>query len=174
MINLHSPEEIAKACNSKFIDVNIIYNMILNALQEQGILSPFTAIAAYATCAVESHFKLICEYGNAAYFKKYDGRKDLGNTQPGDGAKYKGRGIIQLTGRRNYTYYGNALGYNLSDEPDLALKPLVATRILALYFKERKVNMAADAKNWTEVRRLVNGGDNGIVLFLEYVKNLID
>src|SRR5438034_4989813 len=99
-------------------------------------------IAAIATHGTEvPSFLPINEYGGNAYFTKmYEGRKDLGNTQPGDGARYHGRGYIQLTGRANYRAYGQKLGLPLEQNPDLALQPDVAARILAGYIKDRGID----------------------------------
>ena len=82
--------------------------------------------------------KPIREYGNNAYFfRMYDKHGDrpkvaatLGNTQPGDGVRYVGRGFVQLTGRNNYKNMGRILGLNLVDNPDLAMEPYVSAQIL--------------------------------------------
>ncbi len=92
----------------------------------------------------------------------YEGRRDLGNTQPGDGKRYKGRGLLQLTGRANYREYGTALGLPLEDQPELAADPLTSLRIACEYWKRRKINDLADADNLPGVTRRVNGGLNGL------------
>jgi putative chitinase len=115
-----------------------------------------------AQMAHESAFRYMEELGGADYFTKYDGRKDLGNTQPGDGARYKGRGIIQLTGRTNYTNYGQKLGVDLVNKPELAADPIVATQVACLYWTERRINVSADADDVSAVTRRINGGLNGI------------
>ena len=85
----------------------------------------------------------------------------LGNTGPGDGARYHGRGFIQLTGRANYAKYGQLLGVPLEDDPDLALTASVAAGVLALYFKDHGLAAVARKGDWEGVRRGVNGGLNG-------------
>jgi predicted chitinase len=99
----------------------------------------------------------------------YEWRSDLGNTQPGDGARYHGRGFIQLTGRANYRGYGELLGLPLEDDPDQALDPTVAARVLALYFKQRGIDACAANGDWVGVRRRVNGGLNGWARFIQLV-----
>jgi predicted chitinase len=115
------------------------------------------------------------EFGNAEYFTKhYEGRADLGNAVVGDGIKYAGRGFIQITGRRNYRNYGRAVGQDLEGNPDLALQPLVSAKILARYFKDHGVSTAADNADWVRVRKLVNGGTNGLAKFLQTEQELQD
>lgn len=92
----------------------------------------------------------------------YEGRSDLGNTQPGDGKRYKGRGLIQLTGRANYRQMGTKLGLNLEDDPELAADPLTSLKIACEYWKSRKINTAADMDDLNKATRLVNGGLNGL------------
>ncbi|MFP2899495.1 LysM peptidoglycan-binding domain-containing protein [Corallococcus sp. 4LFB] len=92
----------------------------------------------------------------------YEGRKDLGNTQPGDGKRYKGRGPIQLTGRANYRAAGKALGIDLEGHPERAKDPDVAFRIAGWYWQSRNLNSYADAGNFREVTRRINGGYNGL------------
>lgn len=135
------------------------FNNIIVELWNQGILTPMTLIGALATIRVEvgRAYLPIKEIASGA---AYEYRADLGNIYKGDGIKYKGRGYIQLTGRSNYTHYGLVFGIDLVNNPDLALDPIIAAKILVLYFKERGVNIACDQKNWDLARRLVNGGTN--------------
>ena len=104
--------------------------------------------------------------------KPYEGRDDLGNSEPGDGAKFRGRGYIQITGRLNYTTYGKAIGVDLVGNPDLALDPAIAAEVLALYFRQRSIPRLAELAKWESVRRRVNGGLNNWARFLEYVVSL--
>jgi predicted chitinase len=104
----------------------------------------------------------------------YEGRRDLGNTHPGDGRRFKGRGLIQLTGRANYAEYSRSdlprsLGLDLTAQPDL-----VATRmdlccdVAGWFWHTRSLNELADRADWTEVEtvrqitRKINGGFNGL------------
>lgn len=135
--------------------------LIVQALQKQGILSPRTLAYVLATIQHETAgtFMPIKEYGGDAYFKRYEGRADLGNTQPGDGVKYHGRGFIQLTGRHNYRDMGAKIGVDLENNPDLALDPTVSAMILAQFVKERGVAQIADSGDFAGARRPVNGYD---------------
>lgn len=86
---------------------------------------------------------------------------------PPDGAMFKGRGFIQLTGRKNYTYYGALLGHNLIINPELANTPQPAAQILAAYLKENElaIRSALAAGDLAMARRIVNGGLNGLDRF---------
>lgn len=92
----------------------------------------------------------------------YENRKDLGNVHKGDGKRYKGRGLIQLTGRANYKTIGKILELPLEDNPALAAEPLTSLKIACEYWKSRKINQAADQDNLVKATRLVNGGLNGL------------
>lgn len=106
----------------------------------------------------------------------YEGRKDLGNTQPGDGKKYKGRGPMQITGRITYHLCGLALGLDLINKPELLELPEHAFRAAAWFWtKYKKLSQYADKpEDWTIVYRektykkfewitlLINGGANGL------------
>jgi putative chitinase len=107
----------------------------------------------------------IYERGNREYFNKYDAGtkigKALGNTIKGDGYLYRGRGFVQLTGRRNYALAGQKLGLDLVKHPDKALDIKVATQILVRgmvegWFTGKKM---ADYKTFDDMRRVVNGTD---------------
>ncbi|MEM8790918.1 MAG: peptidoglycan-binding protein [Pseudomonadota bacterium] len=100
--------------------------------------------------------------------KVYGGRRDLGNTEAGDGWRYRGRGYLQLTGRANYTRYGRMLGVDLAGDPDLAREPEIAWRIAAAYMQTRRrggkrVFEWADQNNVEQVTRAINGGLHGLV-----------
>lgn len=92
----------------------------------------------------------------------YEGRKDLGNIHKGDGKRYKGRGLIQLTGRANYKKIGEALGLPLEDDPEAAAKPVTSLKVACEYWKDRKINDVADQDNLIKATKLVNGGLNGL------------
>jgi len=130
------------------------------AMAEANITTPQRKAAFLAQLAHESgelrHFEELAS-GSA-----YEGRRDLGNTQPGDGVRYKGRGPIQLTGRANYRAAGRALGIDLEGNPSRAKDPDVAFRIAGWYWNSRNLNTYADAGNFREVTRRINGGYNGL------------
>ncbi len=107
-------------------------------------------------------FRTLEEYGGPAYFARYDGRRDLGNTKAGDGARFHGRGIFQLTGRANYRRYGALIGLDLESSPERAKEPAVSLAIAFAYWRERDINVAADADDVVAVTRLINGGRNGL------------
>ena len=100
-----------------------------------------------------------------APFSLYDHK--LGNDGPGEGARYRGRGFVQLTGRSNYRTYGAKLGCDLEKAPDLANAPEVAALLLAVFLADKaKPFREAVASNRLDVaRRLVNGGSHGLVSF---------
>lgn len=158
---------------------------ILAALRAEEIDSEATQIAAAATLYAEvgAEFAPIGERypASADPYQYFEGKygmqtsvgKKLGNTSPGDGYKFRGRGFIQLTGRSNYSQYGKRIGVDLLNDPDAALTPYNAARIFAAYFKDRGVVSAAAAGDWPNVRRLVNGGLNGWTDFKTIVDRLL-
>ena len=86
------------------------------------------------------------------------GRRNLGNTEPGDGWRFRGRGLIQLTGRANYRRTGPEYEIN----PDLVLTPAGSIKAAVDYWRTRGLNPAADADDLEKVTRLINGGTIGI------------
>jgi putative chitinase len=103
-------------------------------------------------------FRTLEEYASGL---AYEGRKDLGNNVRGDGKRFKGRGIFQLTGRANYTTFGLRLGYDLVNNPELAKTPEVSVLTALEYWKDRKLNTFADNDDVNTITRRINGGLNG-------------
>jgi len=94
--------------------------------------------------------------------KVYGGRADLGNTEDGDGWKFHGRGLIQLTGRSNYTVCGLALGKPFSELPELVLEPENAALSAGWFWNKRGLNTVADDQNWELLTKRINGGLHGL------------
>lgn len=170
------PRQIAKAVGAPTPDVAEHWPVVEEALREEGMTDDRTRVAAVATIVTEvgTGFRPIREHGGHGYFTQmYEGRSDLGNTEPGDGARYHGRGYIQLTGRANYRDYGDRLGVALERRPGLALRPAVGARVLARYFKERGIDDHARRGQWRDVRLEVNGGLNGWTTYERMVSSLL-
>ncbi|HWY58950.1 MAG TPA: peptidoglycan-binding protein [Terriglobales bacterium] len=102
-------------------------------------------------------------------FDLYDNRHDLGNTGAPDGANFRGRGFVQLTGRANYTHYASEINVDLVTNPELANDPQVAANLLARFLGDRedRIREAVAANDLTTARRLVNGGSNGLDRFTD-------
>lgn len=102
-------------------------------------------------------------------FDLYDHRRDLGNHGPPDGARYRGRGFVQLTGAANYRHYGRQLKLPLAREPDLALEPRTAGLLLGAFLAERRraIKLALIDDDLAGARRLINGGRHGLNRFTE-------
>ncbi|HEY6252110.1 MAG TPA: glycoside hydrolase family 19 protein [Candidatus Angelobacter sp.] len=95
----------------------------------------------------------------------YEGRADLGNTQPGDGPRFKGRGLIQITGRTNYTAYGTARNRDFitGDNPKLlATDPNLAADCSGWFWATRNLNPLADKDDVLSITKRINGGINGL------------
>lgn len=103
-------------------------------------------------------FRTLEEYASGS---AYEGRKDLGNTKKGDGVRYKGRGIFQLTGRANYRQIGNLIGEDLENNPELAETPKISVLTALEYWRSRNLNALADADDIMGITRKINGGTNG-------------
>lgn len=107
------------------------------------------------------------ESGQLRYVKElasgeaYEGRKDLGNTSPGDGVRYKGRGLIQITGKSNYALLSLALGLPLLEKPEMLEEPLNAARSAGWYYYKKNLNSLADMGMFQEMTKKINGGMNG-------------
>ena len=100
-------------------------------------------------------------WGPTAAQAKYEGRKDLGNTVSGDGSKYRGRGLIQITGRANYMACGEGLGLDLIKQPELLEKPQHACMSAAWFWATKGLSTLADAGQFDKITQRINGGQNG-------------
>jgi putative chitinase len=114
-------------------------------------------------------FKTTREYASG---EAYEGRTDLGNTKPGDGRKYRGRGLIQLTGRFNYTKMSQKIGVDIILAPNLVEIMPMALQVSLIYWSDKGLNTHADADNFREVTRRINGGYNGMKDREQYLAKL--
>lgn len=101
-------------------------------------------------------------WGPTAAQQRYEGRLDLGNTQVGDGKRFMGRGLIQITGRANYRACGAALGVDLESNPLLLQSDALAARSAGWFWRWRGLNSLADAGDFIGLTRRINGGTNGL------------
>lgn len=150
---------------------------ILTALSESNLTDKNMVLMALATIRAETESFRPIDEGKSRFntspggrpFDLYDNRKDLGNQGPPDGATFKGRGYIQLTGRDNYRIIGGdiGMGKKLVEDPSLANKPDIAARILAFFLKrkERNISEALLENDLRQARKLVNGGSHGLDRF---------
>lgn len=131
-----------------------------SALFEFGILQPQRIAMWLAQVGHESGgFFYTREIASG---KAYEGRKDLGNTQPGDGERFRGRGLIQITGRANYKQAGDALDVNLIENPEMLESDELAARSAAWFWHSRNLNRFADAGDAVGATKIINGGTNGL------------
>lgn len=101
--------------------------------------------------------------------KEYEGRRDLGNVKAGDGVRYKGRGLIQITGRTNYEQISKATGMDFAGHPDWLELPQWATMSACWWWKSRGLNALADKDELTAITKRINGGTNGLQDRLKYL-----
>jgi len=189
-LHLPDPPEIPSAIPGVTVEIvsqmfpstlvrNIQQNLpvVLQALVAPQLTEKKLVLMALATIRAETEgFLPISEFQSRFNtslgghpFDLYDNRKDLGNQGPPDGASYKGRGFIQLTGRTNYQVHGTAigLGNQLVQNPDLANDAEIAARLLASFLKNKEglIKQALLADDLATARRLVNGGTHGLDAF---------
>ncbi|MBT9582978.1 hypothetical protein IV102_06490 [bacterium] len=144
------------------------FPIILAECQKQGVTDKAQIAYILATTVHESGAGAHME--EFASGSAYEGRKDLGNNQSGDGVRYKGRGYVQITGRNNYTNWSKKLGIDLVGNPELAEKPENAARILVEGMKEgsftgKKLGdyIGGGKQDFEGARRIVNGTDKASV-----------
>lgn len=133
------------------------------AIDRAGIRDPVIKAQIMAQAAHESgDFRYTEEiWGPTATQRRYEGRRDLGNVNPGDGSRYRGRGFLQTTGRANYAEASRGLGVDFVRNPELLAQPNYAAASAMLWFRKRWNRFT----NWGDTRavtRVVNGGYNGL------------
>ena len=133
------------------------------ATSKYGIVNRLRITAFIAQVGHESgQLRYVREiWGPTAQQAGYEGRADLGNTVKGDGSKYRGRGLIQITGRANYAACGEALGLDLVNQPALLEQPQYAAMSAAWFWSTRGLNTLADAGDFVKITRRINGGLTG-------------
>jgi predicted chitinase len=148
-----------------------LFPFLSAALKEFAIDRPARTAAFVAQLAHESgQFRFMEElWGPTPAQQRYEPPSELaarlGNTEPGDGLRFKGRGPIQITGRANYRQFGQLLGMDLLQDPPTAARPEVAFRVAALFWSKKGLNELADEANadaFREITRRINGGFNGL------------
>ncbi|MDQ0666333.1 glycoside hydrolase family 19 protein [Pseudomonas sp. W2I6] len=142
-----------------------VFVPVLNvAMTKYGIVTRLRIAAFIAQIGHESgQFRWLKElWGPTAQQADYEGRSDLGNTEKGDGSKYRGRGLIQVTGRANYAACGDALGLDLVNKPELLEQPQHAAMSAAWFWSSQGLNTLADQSDFLKITRRINGGINGL------------
>ena len=152
-----------------------VFLYILRYAQEFEINTPLRWCHYLAQIAHESAELRYSE--EIASGKAYEGRKDLGNVIKGDGVRFKGRGLIQLTGRTNYTTYKAFCGFDVVKQPELLCKPVGAVRSSMWFWKKKGLNELADKDDFMTITKRVNGNKpNGVESrknYLERAKKII-
>jgi putative chitinase len=142
-------------------DVDKYFSALSTGMATNNINTPLRTAHFLAQLGHESGALRYSEEGASGV--KYEGRADLGNTQPGDGRLFKGRGLIQITGRANYKAYGDARGKDYVTNPTtLATDPAVAVDSAFWFWNSQNLNSLADADNVNAVTYKINGGYNGL------------
>jgi hypothetical protein len=138
--------------------------LVLNQCLDNGVIDRGQIAYVFATAEHESLFgRFMMELDDGWYLED---REDLGNTEPGDGPRFKGRGFVQITGRRNYRVWSDKLGINLIDNPEKAALPEIAAIILVRGMRDGSFTnvglsdfIVGDRRDFFKARRIVNGLD---------------
>lgn len=160
------------------ITVQQLLKILPNAGAKAGVFAPAlnTAMARFQIVGAKRVAAFVAQIGHESgqlvYVReiwgptaaqlRYEGRTDLGNTVTGDGSKYRGRGLIQITGRANYAACGEALGIDLVNHPELLEQPQYACLSAAWFWATKGLNTLADAGEFNTITRRINGGLNGL------------
>ncbi len=158
-----TPQDLARCTGARIDRATEWLPCIEAAMEEFDITTPERQAAFLAQIGHESgglHWTTEL-WGPTIAQQHYEGRADLGNTQPGDGFRFRGRGLIQTTGRANYVKTGEALGVDLIAQPELLAQPELAARSAAWFWRAHGLNELADAGDFMRVTRRINGGTNG-------------
>lgn len=157
-------EQFRRATDLSGVRAQDWYGPVKAACIEFDITTPIRIASFLAQVGHETgSFRYTREiWGPTAAQKRYEGRLDLGNTEPGDGSKYRGRGLIHITGRYNYAQVSKALGIDAVNDPALLEKPAMAARSAAWWWHANGCNEIADTGDFVSLTRRINGGTNGL------------
>lgn len=157
-------EQLAASTGSTVARARFWLKPITDAMTEFAITTPARQAAFLAQIGHESGGLMYTRelWGPTPAQVRYEGRADLGNTHPGDGSKYRGRGFIQITGRANYAAAGKALHLDLIDHPEILEDPEMVAVSAAWWWKSHGLNELADAGDFQRITRIINGGTNGL------------
>lgn len=157
------PEEFKGKIAVSALGDKALRDLLTKEALAQGIKGKELA-ALLAQCSHESGgFRYLSEiWGPSTAQQGYEGRKDLGNVQKGDGYRYRGRGFIQLTGRSNYRAAGAALGLPLEKNPELVEQPDIAAKTAVYFWRNRVQSRVSNWDDVTTITKAINGGYNGL------------
>lgn len=157
MISADELHQLAPFAKDK---VELFIDPLNAAMKEFEIDNPLREAAFLAQVLHESgEFRYVKELATG---EAYEWRAELGNTQEGDGVRYKGRGLIQITGRANYALCGAALNLDLINHPELLEEPVSACNSAGWFWKTHNLNQRADEQEFVRITRKINGGTNGL------------
>lgn len=144
--------------------VDLYASLLAEAMTEFEIDTPQRQAAFLGQVGHESgQLRYTTELTDAQHDgSQYEFRDDLGNTQTGDGKRFIGRGLIQITGRANYRSCGAGLGVDLLTDPSKLASPKLAARSAGWFWKARGLNRYADADQFGSLTKRINGGFNGL------------
>lgn len=158
-----TPEQLIKISPYTKPKSSVFAPLLTTAMSNYDINTPIRQAAFIA--------QILHESGNLVYTEEiasgaaYEFRKDLGNTQAGDGVKFKGRGLLQITGKANYIAVMMALGTDCLAHPELLATPENAALTAAWWWKEHGLNEMSDTNtdaSFIQITRKINGGINGL------------
>jgi putative chitinase len=148
------------ATYATLVNINTYAPLLNRYMHNYNICGKLREAAFLATVIHESgSFRYTKEIASG---KAYEWRKDLGNVQAGDGVRFKGRGLIQLTGRTNYEKASKALGIDFVSNPQLLEQPRYATQVSCWWWADKGLNEIADTGDFRRITRVVNGGYTGL------------
>ena len=158
-----SPDELSSATGCSRAVADIWAAPLSDAMHEFEVNTPERQAAFVAQLAHESGlFHWTREiWGPTPVQLRYEGRADLGNNQSGDGSRFRGRGLIQVTGRANYMRAAAALGIDCVEHPELLEEPVNAARSAGDFWRSRGLNELADVGMFEKITHRINGGMNG-------------
>lgn len=158
-----TPEQLAASTGANVARAKLWLTPIVDAMHEYSIDNPARQAAFLAQIGHETMGLVYAKeiWGPTKAQIGYEGRADLGNVLPGDGSRYRGRGLLQITGRANYAKAGQALGLDLIGHPEILEEREMAADVSAWWWQAHGLNELADAGAFDLITRRINGGQNG-------------